>query len=129
MNTSSENSKTKSFEGPQLKRVSVTIQYKNHPEKIVSGYALSHEILDNQVSFFAAQKFPIDEPLLMKYQINGESKSLTVMMKHMHEQISSGRVMNSLPTEENPCPARKFYRCYSMVIKVVEQQMEELKAA
>ena len=104
------------FGGAHLKRVSVTIQFKNHPENTVNGYALSHEILPNQVSFFAAQKFPVDEELNVFYTVNGEKKSLTVTMKSMHEQISSGRIMNGIPSEENPFPARKFYRCYTSVV-------------
>lgn len=111
-----DNKTTLIFEGPQLKRVSVTIQYKNHPENLVSGYALSHEILPGQVSFFAAQKFPVDEELTVFYQLKGEKKSVDVRMKHMHEQISSGRIMNALPTEQNPFPARKFYRCYTTAL-------------
>ena len=102
---------------PHLKRLSVIIQYKNRPETpTVAGYALSHEILDSQVSFFAAQKFPVDEELNVFYTINGEKHSLTVTMKSMHEQISSGRIMNALPTDANPFPARKFYRCYTSVV-------------
>jgi len=104
------------FGGAHLKRVSISIQYKNKPENVVIGYALSHEILPGQLSFFAAQKFPVDEELIISFMQNGEKKSYVVMMKHMHEQISSGRIMNSLPNEENPFPARKFYRCYSSVM-------------
>jgi hypothetical protein len=115
VNTSVDNKKI-ALEGYKLKRVSITIQYKNNPENVVSGYALTHEILANQISFFAAQKFPVDEELTVFYQLKGEKKSLDVRMKHMHEQISSGRVMNALPTEENPFPARKFYRCYTSAV-------------
>ena len=117
MKTSGENNSKKSlFGGSHLKRVSISIQSKNDPENVVIGYALSHEILSNQVSFFAAQKFPVEEELIITYYLNGEKKSLTVMMKHMHEQISSGRIMNAVPSEDNPFPARKFYRCYSSVV-------------
>lgn len=117
MNTSGTSSATKLiFGGPKLKRVSVTIQYKNNPENVVSGYALSHEILPEQVSFFAAQKFPVDEELTVTYQLRGEKKSYDVRMTNIHEQISSGRIMTAVPTEDNPFPARKFYRCYTSVI-------------
>lgn len=83
---------------------------------VVHGYALTHDIQSEQVSFFTAQKFPVDEELIITYNLNGnEMQSMNVVLRQMHEQISSGRVMNALPTEENPFPARKFYRCYTSV--------------
>lgn len=127
--TSGENSKTILMGGHRLKRVPITIQYKNNPDFVVSGYALSHEILPNQVSFFATQKFPMEEELTVSFQVNGEKQSLTVLLKHMHEQISSGRIMNSIPSEENPFPARKFYRCYTQAVgAVAAAKTEETQA-
>lgn len=122
MNTSGSDNKFRSpFGGNRLKRVPITIQYKNKPEVAVTGYALTHEILPEQISFFAAQKFPVDEELVVTYTMNsGETESMNVVLRNMHEQISSGRVMNALPSDENPFPARKFYRCYSMVLKTGE---------
>lgn len=117
MNTPGSNDITKDFfEGFHLKRIPITIQSKKNPDHIVAGYALSHEILAKQISFFAPQKFPVDEELTVSFDRNGEKQSSIVTMKHMHEQISSGRIMNALPTEGNPFPARKFYRCYSFVV-------------
>ncbi len=116
MNTPGANNKANPIlGGSHLKRVPITIQYKNKPETKVSGYALSHEILPNQVSFFAAQKFPVDEELIVFFTENGEQQSMNVILRNMHEQISSGRVMNALPTEDDPFPARKFYRCYTTI--------------
>ncbi len=111
--------------GAQLKRVSVTIQYKKHPETVVHGYALIHEILSNQVSFFSTQKLPVDEELLVAFHQNGENKLVTVMVNHMNEQISSGKIMNALPCEENPFPARKFYRCYTSVVGAAAATIQE----
>ena len=114
--------------GAQLKRVSVTIQYKNHPETLVHGYALIHEILSNQVSFFSTQKLPVDEELLVAFLQNGEKKSVTVMVNHMNEQISSGKIMNALPCDSNPFPARKFYRCYTSVVATAAASTAETTA-
>ena len=123
MNTPGSNIKSGSiYGGRHLKRVPITIQYKNKPEMVVSGYALTHEILPEQVSFFAAQKFPVDEELVVTYSLNGgEPQTAQVTLRSIHEQISSGRVMNALPTEENPFPARKFYRCYSFASEAAAQ--------
>jgi hypothetical protein len=33
--------------------------------------------------------------------------------------------MNALPTEENPFPARKFYRCFSKVLELKGMQKTE----
>lgn len=122
MNTTGANNNSRSpFGGNRLKRVPITIQYKNKPETAVPGYALTHEILPEQISFFAAQKFPVDEELVVTYTMNsGESQTMHVVLRNMHEQISSGRVMNALPSENQPFPARKFYRCYSLVLKAGE---------
>jgi hypothetical protein len=99
-----------------LKRLPITIQYKNKPEMVVQGYALTHEILPEQVSFFATQKFPVDEELIISWNTNGgETQSMNVVLRQMHEQISSGRVMNDLPNDKAPFPARKFYRCYTSI--------------
>lgn len=118
MKTSSTNNNKVSIHigGCRLKRVPITIQFKKNPENMATGYALSHEILPNQVSFFATQKFPVDEELTIFFSLNGEKQSLTVTMKSMNEQISTGRIMNTLPSEAVPCPTRKFYRCYSAVM-------------
>ncbi len=86
----------------------------------VPGYALSHEILPDHLSFFAAQKFPVDEELIVYFSENGEEKNMNVILRNMHEQISSGRVMTAVPSEEDPFPARKFYRCYTTVLDAVE---------
>jgi hypothetical protein len=102
--------------GSHLKRVPITIQHKKNPEIKVSGYALAHEILDDQVSFFATQKFPVDEELIVCYSENGNEQCLNVVLRNMHEQISSGRVMTSVPSENDPFPARKFYRCYTVAL-------------
>lgn len=99
-----------------MKRVPITIQHKKNPEIKVSGYALAHEILDEQVSFFATQKFPVDEELIVCYSDNGKEQCLNVVLRNMHEQISSGRVMISVPSESDPFPARKFYRCYTVAV-------------
>ncbi len=117
MNTSGANNKGNPIlGGSHLKRVPITIQYKNKPEMKVPGYALSHEILPDHLSFFAAQKFPVDEELVVFFSENGEEKNMNVILRNMHEQISSGRVMTAVPSEEDPFPARKFYRCYTTVL-------------
>jgi hypothetical protein len=117
VNTSGANNKLNPIiGGGHLKRVPITIQYKKNPELKVPGYALSHEILDDQVSFFAAQKFPVDEELIVCYSENGEELCKNVVLRNVHEQISSGRVMIGVPSESDPFPARKFYRCYTTAI-------------
>ncbi len=129
MNTSSANNKGNPIlGGSHLKRVPITIQYKNKPEMKVPGYALSHEILPDHLSFFAAQKFPVDEELVVYFSENGEEKNMNVILRNMHEQISSGRVMTAVPSEEDPFPARKFYRCYTTVLNAVENAGSETEA-
>lgn len=116
MQTPRANTKTNQlFRSHHLKRVPITIQSKKNPELVVAGYALSHEILSNQISFFSTQKFPLEETLVVNYEINGETHSVPVTLDHLHEQISSGRVMNAVPDDQHPFPTRIFYRCYTSV--------------
>ncbi len=117
MNTSGANNRGNPIlGGSHLKRVPITIQHKNKPDMRVSGYALSHEILPDHLSFFATQKFQVDEELVVFFNENGAEQSMNVILRNMHEQISSGRVMIAVPSEEDPFPTRKFYRCYTTVL-------------
>lgn len=103
------------LKGAHLKRIKVFIQTKKNPEKIISGHALTHEVLPNQISFFANQKFAIDEELTVTFDLRGERQTRKVIMKSLHEQISSGKIMNMLPSEANLFPTQKYYRCYTQV--------------
>ena len=110
---------TRLYKGdPRLKRVEVSIISKKHPETALNGYALVTELNETMLSFFSTQKFKIDEELILKVQVNSDDLEFRLKMSHLHEQISSGRVMTALPTEENPFPARKFYRCFAKVIEL-----------
>jgi hypothetical protein len=70
------------------------------------------------LSFFSMQKFQIDEALTIRMIVDSQELEFHLRMSHLHEQISSGRVMTALPTEACPFPARKFYRCFAQVIEV-----------
>jgi hypothetical protein len=98
-----------------LKRVSLLIQSKKYPGQTFVGYALLHEFNPERLSFFTAQKFPVDEELEVQVDFFGSKGHLKVRMANLHEQISSGRVMNAIPNEGNPFPVRKFYRCYAVI--------------
>jgi hypothetical protein len=101
-----------------LKRLAVSIIRKHHPEEVLSGYALVTELNEKLLSFFSTQKFKIDETLIVKMYVDTNEMEFLLRMSHLHEQISSGRIMNAIPTNENPFPARKFYRCFAKVLEV-----------
>lgn len=83
-----------------------------------TGYALINELNEKLFSFFCTEKFPIDEELEIEMKFSGHALTYKVVMTHLHEQISSGRIMTGLPTAENPFPARKYYRCFSNVLEL-----------
>jgi hypothetical protein len=102
----------------RLKRVALKIRVPKRPGHESSGYALINELNEKIFSFFCAEKFPIDEELEIEMKFSGHELTYRVVMTHLHEQISSGRIMTGLPTEENPFPARKYYRCFSNVLEL-----------
>ncbi len=102
----------------RLKRVALKIASKLKPERGFSGYALVNELSGPMFTFFCTEKFALDEELEIKLHFGGHDLTYKILMSHLHEQISSGRIMNALPTEENPFPARKFYRCFAKVLEL-----------
>lgn len=79
------------------------------------GYSLLHEFHPKRLAFFTDHKFPVDEVLEVEVNYFGTISKLRVLMVNVHEHISSSRVMTQLPSESEPCPIRKFYRCYADV--------------
>jgi hypothetical protein len=102
----------------RLKRVALKIRVTKTPDRESTGYALINELNEKMFSFFCTEKFPIDEELEIEMKFSGHALTYKVVMTHLHEQISSGRIMTGLPTEENPFPARKYYRCFSNVLEL-----------
>jgi len=102
----------------RLKRVALKIKVAKYGDRELSGYALVNELNEKIFSFFCTEKFSIDEELEIHMKFSGHDLSYKVSLSHLHEQISSGRIMNALPSEENPFPARKFYRCFSRVLEL-----------
>ncbi len=110
---------TRLYKGdPRLKRVAVSIINKREPETVLNGYALVSELNETLLSFFSTQKFKIDEELTLCTRVHSEELEYQLRFSHLLEQISSGRVMTMLPSEEHPFPARKFYRCYAKVLSL-----------
>ncbi len=101
----------------RLKRVALQIRSKLNPNALLEGYALVNELNENLFAFFCTSKFAVDEELVVTLNLSGNVISYNVKMSHFHEQISSGRVMKSLPTEETPFTGQKFYRCFGKVIQ------------
>jgi hypothetical protein len=102
----------------RLKRVALRIRSKLKPETFLSGYALVNELSGPLFTFFCTEKFALDEDLEVQLHFAGHDLTYKVVMSHLHEQISSGRIMNALPSAENPFPARKFYRCFARVLEL-----------
>ncbi len=102
----------------RLKRVALKISSKFKPERSFSGYALVNELSGPMFTFFSTEKFALDEELEVQLHFGGHDLTYKIHMSHLHEQISSGRIMNALPTEDNPFPARKFYRCFAKVVEL-----------
>jgi hypothetical protein len=111
----------------RLKRVALMIIAPKRGNSEFAGYALVNELNEKVFSFFCTDKFTIDEELEIKMRFGGHNLTYKVLMSHLHEQISSGRIMTDVPTEENPFPARKFYRCFSKVVEL--QGMEKTGAS
>jgi hypothetical protein len=110
----------------RLKRVALKISTKFKPDRCFSGYALVNELNGPLFTFFCTEKFALDEELEVQLHFGGHDLTYKIHMSHLHEQISSGRIMNALPTEENPFPARKFYRCFAKVLEL--QGMDGVEA-
>jgi hypothetical protein len=102
----------------RLKRVALKITSKLRPNCTYSGYALVNELNEQMFSFFSTEKFGLDEELEVHMLFGGHELTYRIHMSHLHEQISSGRIMNALPTPEHPFPARKFYRCFAKVLEL-----------
>lgn len=98
-----------------MKRIALSIHSEKHPDVIFLGYALSNEVTDGTLNFFSTVKFQPDEELEIKIDHGGEPVTYQVTMTRLHEQISSGKIMNAIPDEEHPFPARTFYRCFAKV--------------
>lgn len=99
-----------------MKRLSISIHSEKHPELVYLAYALAHEITDAGINFFSTVKFRQDEELEIRVDQDGEVTRYHVVMGHLHEQISSGRIMNAIPDAEHPFPARTFYRCFTKLL-------------
>lgn len=116
-----------------MRRIKVTLQSKNNPNLVVLGQALAQDLEGQLVSFFTAQKLPLDEEFTLTYSFENELKTLNVKLLNLNEQVSSGRVMNSVPGNEQPFPVQKFYRCYTrnldFVPAIQDAPVEEPKAA
>ena len=106
-----------------MKRIATQIQLKKHPEYQSSGYVLVNELGGAMLSFFSTEKFPMEEEMTLTFMLGGKEQAYEVVMSHLHEQISSGRIMTSIPSENNPFPVRKFYRCYAKVSKYPSQEV------
>ncbi len=118
----------------RLKRVALKISTKLKPDRTFNGYALVNELSGNLFTFFCTEKFALDEELEVQLHFGGHDLTYRILMSHLHEQISSGRIMNALPSEQNPFPARKFYRCFAKVLELqgmdgVEPGTETLQTA
>jgi len=105
-----------------MKRIALSIQSEKHPDMIFLGYALSDEVTDEALNFFASMKFHPDEKLEIKIAQGAEPATYRVSMTRLHEQISSGKIMNTIPDEEHPYPARTFYRCYAKVLEKISAE-------
>lgn len=119
----------------RLKRVALNIKRSIDPERAFPGYALVNELNEKMFYFFCTDKFKIDEELMVYFNVAGQDLELQVVVSSLHEQISSGRIMTSVPSAENPFPARKFYRCFAKVLahnmhsrEDLDSQMDELDA-
>ena len=118
----------------RLKRVALKITTKLKPDRTFNGYALVNELSGNLFTFFCTEKFALDEELEVQLHFGGHDLTYKILMSHLHEQISSGRIMNALPSEQNPFPARKFYRCFAKILELqgmdgVEPGTETLQTA
>jgi hypothetical protein len=109
----------------RLKRVAVKIKAPKLGDREFTGHALVNELSEKMFSFFCTEKFSIDEELEIQVRFSGHDLTYRVTMSHLHEQISSGRIMNALPSEDNPFPARKFYRCFSKVLELKGMERTE----
>jgi hypothetical protein len=102
----------------RLKRVALKIRAPKRGGLEYAGYALVNELNEKVFSFFCTDKFTIDEELEIEMNFSGNNLTYKVHMSHLHEQISSGRIMTDVPTDANPFPARKFYRCFANVLEL-----------
>ena len=113
----------------RLKRVALRIRTPKVPDREFTGYALVNELNERVFSFFCTEKFSLEDELEIEMKFSGHDLCYRVAMSHLHEQISSGRIMNALPSAENPFPARKFYRCFSKVLEMKGMEKEDGRSA
>ena len=100
----------------RLKRINLAIRMKKNPEHLATGYALINELGSPLFSFFCTEKYAVDEELILDLTVWGKALQYEVTMSHLHEQISSGRIMSALPSDDEPFPVRKFYRCFAKIV-------------
>ena len=78
-----------------------------------------HELGNQTFSFFSTKKFRHEEELEVFLENHGDKKKYELEMNQCHEQISSGRIMTSLPQDGQALPTRTFYRCFANIISLV----------
>jgi hypothetical protein len=101
----------------RMKRLSLVIETSNPPDT-TAGYIVYNEIGQENLAFFANHSFQPDTALTLTYEPTpGDEQKIQVQITHVHEQLAPGRIMQTLPTEENPFPSRKFYRCFANRVK------------
>jgi hypothetical protein len=101
----------------RLKRIKLTITSDQRPGVIFPGYLLLSEVNSKRLSFFCSFKFSIDEKIRVHFRATDQVFDTEVLVTNLHEQISSGKIMSSLPAEGQPFPARTFYRCFAKVLE------------
>ena len=102
----------------RLKRVPLSIRSKKDPHTVLTGYAIMTELNNEIFSFFSTQKFLIDEVLNIQLNVGVDALEFQLSLSHLHEQISSGRIMTAIPNDSDPFPALKFFRCFANIIGV-----------
>ena len=102
-----------------MKRIGLSIKSLKHPELHFLGSALTTEIRNDRMHFYSSHKFRSDEELEILCELNGEKAKYQVVINNIHEQISSGKIMATIPTEERPFPSLTFYRCFARVKSVL----------
>ena len=99
----------------RLKRITLTIRNKKFPNQVAYGQAVVQDIGRELFYFFTTQKFLLEEDLEVSCEHYGEKYVFILNLHHIHEEISSGRIMNAIPEEGKPFPAIVFYRCFAKV--------------
>ncbi len=99
-----------------MKRITLEITTDRPGSEKTIGYLVVSDVKETSIRFFAPRKFPIEETLTM-ISLEKDPIQYKAVVTACAEEISSGKIMQTLPEEGQPFPARTFVRILAQIIE------------